>query len=362
MELDLEQITLSLPAVDESYDWQGVKFDIYLAKNFFTDKWRNESLRNLVLKCREAFHRYGKVALEDSYDDKSLVSIVGVSYLVAERPVKEWITVRLIPASGEPFLSEDLEVEFSNQKKLYDLIKEKLFYNQDDSIQRIFTISRFCGIAPYFQDNFQLVENKQKIKFTALSFVLLCRFSLKYFNLPDKHVYVTAMFHHHIFERIFFFKHNNNQTYLELPDTYETLSVHPDSLKIFFPGEISFRHPTYFFRIKELVIWIKKMLIQEKISVVTLKSVLKKEIDWDNVEQQLLDNKLELIKQLSSLGDIVSGDEILPGNICSREQLRKILEEEVPRSLILKLVHQSDLEQKINKFLADLNFLNNYEQ
>ena len=362
MELDLKQIVLSLPTADESYNWQDVKFDIYLAKNFFTDQWQNQSLRNLVLKCRESFHRYGKVALEDSYDDKSLVSIVGVSYFIDERQVKEWLTIRFVPAHGEPFLSEDLQIEFINQKKLYDLIKEKLFYNADDSTKRLFTISRFCGIAPYFEDNFQSVENQNKIKFTAISFSLLCKFSLKYFSLPDKHVYITAMFHHNIFKRLAFVNHNNLQACLELPDTHETLLVHSDSLQTIFPGEVAFRHPTYFFRIRELVVWVKKMLVEDKLNNATLLSVLKTEIDWDKIDQQLIDNKLVIVKQLSALGDLLSGDEILLNSRCDRQQLRQMLRDEVPLSLLFKLAYQLDLEQRIDRFLADLKFFNNYEQ
>src|SRR3989339_40632 len=358
---NLEQISLSLPVADESYDWQGVKFDIYLAKKFYSEQWENEPLRALVLKCRESFHRYGKVAVEDGYDNKSLVSIVGVSYLVDERLVKEWLTIRLVPAQGEPVLSEDLQVEFLDQKKLFDLIKEKLFYNQENSAQRLFTISRFCGIAPYYQDNFQPVSDQKKIKFTALSFVLLCKFSLKFIDLTDKHVYITAMFHHNIFERVIYLKHNDQQAYLELPDTHETLSVNPESLRSFFPGDVVFRHPTYFFKIKELILWVKKMLAEGKINSDTLQLFLKTEIDWDNAQRQLLDNKLALVNQLSSLGDLLSGDELLANSSCNRKQLRQLLEEEVPKSLILKLIYQSDLERRVEKFLTDLNFFNKYE-
>lgn len=361
MILNLEQISLLLPVADESFDWQGVKFDIYLAKKFNTDQWQDESLRSLVLKCRESFYRYGKVALEDGYDNKSLICIVGASYLVEERLVKEWLTIRLVPAQGEPMLSEDLQVEFLDQKKLYELIKEKLFNSQENSAQRLFTISRFCGIAPYFQDSFQPLQNQKKIKFTALSFALLCNFSLKYINYSDKHVYITAMFHHNIFERIIYLKHNAQEAYLELPDTHETLSVHPDILKSFFPGDVVFRHPTYFFKIKELILWVKKMLSEGKINNDTLRLILKKEIDWDIAHQQLVNNKLAVVSQLSSLGDLLSGDEFLDDGLFTRKQLRLLLEEEVPKSLVLKLIHQSDLEQRVEKFLADLNFFNKYE-
>ncbi len=341
MKIDLEQTIQSLPVADESYDWQGIKFDIYLAKNFFDNQWCNDALRLLVLKCRESFHRYGDVAVEDGYDKKSLVTIVGVSYLVNERLVKEWITIRLVPAFGEPFLSEDLQVKFADEQSLFEKIKEKLLPDNNDTEKRLFTISRFCGIAPYYQDSFQSVEGSKKIKFTLLSFILLCRFSLNRVSLVDRHFFITAMFHHNIFERLGFFKYGDKQSLFELPDIHETLSVDLEGLKIFNPGPVSFRHPTYFFRIKELLVWVKKMIDDGKINNV----VLKNEINWEEIEKDLNENKLNVITRFASLGELLGDD-----------NLKKSLTAEVPLSLILKLIHQAELEIKISKFLDDLNF------
>ncbi len=350
MKLDIEQIIPFLPTADESYQWEGVKLDIFLAKNFYTDEWQNESLRLLVLKCRESFYRYGDVEVEDNYDKKSLISIIGVSYLFGNRLVKEWITIRLVPAEGAPSLSEDLHVEFDNHKKLFQLIKEKILFDRKDSEKRLFTVSRFCGISPYFEDDFRFVAESKKIKFTLLSFVLLCKFSMKYIALDDKHYYFTAMFHHNIFDKLGFFHHRDKKIEFSLPDTFKTLSMDQDELNTFFPGPVAFRHPTYFFRIKELVLWIKSMLNENKIDPDSLNLILKTKIDWIEIEKRLFENKLEVVTQLSALGVLFED-----------LNLRNLLRREVPLSLILKLIHQSELQQKINNFLAEINFSTKYE-
>jgi len=128
-----------------------------------------------------------------------------------------------------------------------------------------------------------------------------------------------------------------------LTDIHETLSIEKTEATNFFPGQVAFHYPTYFFRIKELVAWVKKMAIGGHLTNHHL--ILESDDEWSEIEKTLNENKLRIVSKFAKLGELLVD-----------EKIKESLIEEVPLALLLKLSHQSELLKRIGVFLKDINF------
>ncbi|MFA6423722.1 MAG: hypothetical protein WCV83_00210 [Candidatus Magasanikbacteria bacterium] len=338
-----------LPTPDKVYDWQGIRWEIFLAKNF-SSQWVNETTHNLVLKCRQSFERYGEISLEDDYDNKSLVLLARVHFENENGQQEEFFSLRLIPAQGEPFLTEDLQVILHGGGNLYELIKDKLHFGHSESHKYIFTISRFCGLS-------LIPSNQNHLKHTTLSLVILWLFALEGVPKPHKDIAITAMFNRHIFSKVSRLKINNKEFVLSLPEIHETLSLSIENFGNFFPGPVAFHYPAYFFNLPELISWFRKIFDDKKINLDTIKHCWGTEIDWVQIEKELSHDKMAVIKKMHGLGKMLNGCTPLPGCKLNSVELRNDLEEAVKSSLVLKLIKLEDLEKILKKFLDNISFI-----
>jgi hypothetical protein len=354
-EVAIKKIISQLPPADKVYTWQGVTWEIYLAKNFFVSEWENEATHAMVLECRKSFKRYGEIRLIDDFDNKSLVLLTRVCFERNGVSQEEFFSLRLIPAQGEPFLTEDLKITFFDGRSLHEIIKEKLFFNQSKIEENLFTISRFCGFS--LGDRIDVNNTcSQKLKFTTISFVLMWRLALENLSHLKKNIYFTAMFNQDMFNKLSKYKIDNQETVLFLPEISEIIAMAVENFKNFSPGPVAFHYPTYFFHLSELFFWLKKILSEKKISMNTVKHFLQQEIDLEQVEGHLSSNKIAVIEKLCWLGKMLNTSEALPGSDLSSAQLRADLEKSVSRPLVLKIVGLNDLESRLKKFLNDLGF------
>lgn len=354
-EVEIKKIINQLPTAHKVYARDGVEWKIYLAKDFFVPNWKDEAVRKVVLECRKSFRRYGEIHLEDEFDIKSLVLLIQVNFDIDGTPQQEFFSLRLVPASGEPFLTEDLKITFLDGKNLYEIMRERLSFGQSQVEENIFTISRFCGFSLVGRSNTDIYQS-QKLRFTTISLVLMWLFALNNLSKMAESTYLTAMFNQDIFNKLSRCKFNNRESDLFLPEISETMAGSSDFFKIFSPGPVAFHYPTYFFHLPQLVSWLKKIMIEKKITIDTIKHFLQMEIDWVQLEEYLLSNKIAVIKKLSGLGKMLNSTEALPGSDLDSAQLRADLAKSATHPLVLKLIKLKDLEDRLKKFLNDLNF------
>jgi len=351
---EIQQLINKLPVADEVYSWQKVKWKIYIAKNFSSHNWGDEVVHKLVLECRKSFRRYGDIALDDAFDKKSMVVLLQADFEKDNICQTEFFSLRVIPASGEPVLTEDLQITFRNGKNLYTIIKERLFFGQSEIENNVFTLSRFCGF--HVSDQLDDISDKQRLKFTTVALSLMWWFSLK--HLPDigGEVYLTAMFNREIFNKLSKFNFDGQEKKLLLPEVEETILMPSNSLKNFSPGAVAFHYPAYFFHLPRLVEWLKKMVSDNKISKLDLNHFLQKEVDLIKLEKQLTGNKIEVIEHLSGLGKLLNSPDVLPVSNTKSAALRDDLESSVEQPLTLKIVKLDRLHSILKNFLDDLNF------
>ncbi len=355
MHLHTTELAGLLPGSQKKYNWQGVEFDLYIAKDFGVDNWRSAELKQLVLNCRQAFERYGEISLEDDLDKKSAVLLVRARYSEAGKQMEEWFSMRFVQANGHPFLTEDLLVKFKDGKNLFEIIKNKYYTTDQEAANNIFTISRFCGTAPYNTDDLS-GENNFKRRFTALAFYLMALLALENVFEKEKIFHITAMFHNSIFERLRIFHWKDLKHSFDFDFVHEVLEIPQEYMIDFSPGPVALRYPTYFFHLSKLVAWIKKAIEEKKISHHTVNHYLQKEVDMNDVEISLENNRIKGVKSLSNLGLIFTGSDKLVHSEYTGDELGKELEQEVEKTLVLNIFTSVGLRNKINEFLEKLNF------
>lgn len=350
---EIQSLSKKLPKPEKSYAWQGVNFDLYIAKNFNTSKWLNQQLKGIVLLCRKSFKRYGNVPLVDEYDKKSLIILVRINYAENNKRLTEWFTLRVISANGKPDMTEDLLLQFENGKKLYDIIKEKFYPNTDGS-KSIFTLSRFCGSTVYLQNGLKATDFKRR--FTNIAFVLMGFLATE--NLTSKFAdfHLTAMFHHNIMERLKHFEWEGKKAKFNFDEIFDVLGLAPEGLKKLSPGNIAYYYPTYFFRLEQLINWLKVLQNEGKLSAQTFNHYLKNELNWVEIDDHATANKIKVVKKLSGLGALFTAKKKIHDSDLSGDDLRARLNNEVEKTLVLNVFSNKSFEKKIQSFLKDLNF------
>ncbi len=355
LNVDIEEIkthTNYLPAPFQVFEKGGVKCEVFIAKNLHTDKWEDSHLHSLVLLCRRSFLRYGKVLSEDGFDKKALVLLARTKYMMGGHITEEWLSIRFIPATGEPYLSEDLKLKLSSGKTFFEVIKEKLFSNSDQASDFLLTISRICGILPYNISEGKFIA--KKLQYTALTSAWTFLVMTNILQTENKYQYVTALFHQNIFRYIKQRENNDNTAILDLPNAHEVLKLpgsYFDNIEV---GDTAYFFPTYFYNLQNLVDWLKKIIDDGLVQEGVINKFLLKPIDWKVVESQLKNDKVSLVRSLSGLGNFLAFDGRIDGVGCSGDELRKKLELEVAKSFSLKLFSRQDLKNKIQLFLEEL--------
>lgn len=178
----IRELTKKLPKAVRCCQFGSAKFEIYRAKNLFSKKWVDPVLKALVIEARKSYCRYGDTLPLDEYDTKSAIYLVRAIYPkpASRGNVEEWLSTRLVPASGHPDGIEDLSL-FSFSKytskeswPVHQLIKEKLF-NGSSWKKYLVASSRTCGIKPFWRSGNGVGALDSGNKHTPICFALIHR-------------------------------------------------------------------------------------------------------------------------------------------------------------------------------------------
>lgn len=252
---------VTLPTPVREYQFGDVHFFVYKVKDKKERIFPNEALYSLLQEARRSYLRYGQVPLTDSYDEKSSIYLTRVVYPHTVDnvafPIEEWVSVRFVPASGNPLLSEDLDVCVYQNQPLTLSLRKTLFPNRIDPLKHLVTISRICRIAPrvptenvFFTGTFI----PQKNTYTALAFTAMNKVFLEESEKNGDEIdFFTALAREELFEKVLHFERGEKKAIFPFaaaenilnPDKKHRLRINRNIL--------SYRHPGYFLNLEELI-------------------------------------------------------------------------------------------------------------
>lgn len=356
----------TLPEPIEKYQKNDIYFSVYKAKDYFEDKWVDEKLKKIVLKLRGTFLRYGDVPLLDQYDKKSSIYLVKAHNIMEtadEREIvcDEWLSVRFVPAEGEPSLSEDLDVCKINNLPFVTALKQPTFKNKKSyEVEDIVTISRLCGMKNVNFDN-KNIDNfvmPNKLHYTQYSFAVLCNtflHDIEKNKLPFK--LVTCLMRPDFVKKFMILNNEDNNVIkfpLKLAENFLGLSKNSVTID---RNILSYKYPGYFFRSAQLLKFLHKIIRDKKISITSLKRYLGKDFDIEILNKMFYKSKLEFLNKIFGLGDLFSVKGKIPGSTITGEELRDMLDKEVGDAPNMYLMDVRLWNENIRNLMKDLGII-----
>ncbi len=345
---EIREISIYLPKPINTENIGNTKFEIYLAKKLFKPQWDDQILRRLVVEARKTYKEYYGDDINEInlYDDKSAVYLVCTSYNYRnpqgkEFPVKEWFSLRFIPATGEPTMNEDLNFYiFNDDLKKYSLLeifrqRLKPFLKLSDTqiMERLITLSRFCAIRPYPSLNGN--EGLKNNKHSTISFALMNRqFLLDIVNMRLNIQFMTCQVHTHMSDKLLTYSANKQIRSFPFTHAYKQLDLLPNFIRISRnkKGVYAYKFPGYFLSLKNLVNTLEFLSQQNKLPINIIKEYLDKEIDFIKI----LNNPK--IYHFRKMGELFTKNGKIPGTNLTGEELRNLLDKNVEDGPTLRIM------------------------
>lgn len=264
----LRGANLTLPSPAREYQFGDARFFVYKVKDKSERNFPQKELHTLLLEARKTYLRYGDVALTDSYDEKSSIYLTRIVYHYqvdnVSIPLEEWVSVRFVPASGDPISTEDLDACVYNNRPLSESLHKMLLSDKPEPLKHLVTISRICRIVPrvpvdnvFFSGNFL----PQKNKYTALAFTAMNEVFLEESkNRGEEYHYFTALAKPELFEKVLHFQTNTTKVYFPFSPASEILQLKNDERLRIHRSLLSYRHPGYFLHLEEMIALLEKLI------------------------------------------------------------------------------------------------------
>lgn len=362
---DLRRIEKDLPAPSYTERIHDTTFEIFVVKHAFSDIWKNDLLRRLIVEARKTYRSlYGEIPLIDEYDKKSVIYLVKSSYAlsVGSVPIQcaEWLTVRFVPAGDSPVSNEDLDFYlYKGTHPIFDVLLKKIkeFKTGDinNARSKIVALSRLSAIRPYPLDTVIASETKKyfatnKRNFhTALSFALVNKYFLQYakeLKLPIQ--FITCQMHEKTTKKTLSHALSNEVKLLDFVPLYRQLGVKRASLVAINrnnPQVYIYRYPGYFLDIAHLSKTLRYLLRKKRLTPQTIQSYLDKDV---LLEDMLRDPKIHHFRHMGKL--FMAKGEISPEQLTG-EELRSILSNRVQDGVKLYLMRTTAWEKSVNDMI-----------
>ena len=336
-------------------DIDNARFYLYKAKDFFNNKWLSEEIKSAIEICRKEFLRYGPVPMFDKYDDNALVYLVRVEYPSLEDislMVEEWLSIRFIPSTGREEELEDFYVTSIGGKKASDVIESYIENKVNGIWNHSLSISRLCGVSPFSKDSFvnkDLLPRRQQ--FTAISFALMVKECMKECDKQDKdYLFFVSRFRKDMIEKMMYYNKDGNNIPLSFKTVHETLGL-PENLLVTFDRDVwSYKCPGYHLDLNQLLDLFEYLVEQGHMSHETIKYYTKFEGDFFKIREKN-SSYVSLVRQLCSLGDLLTIKGDLHGSSLTGEELRRHVDEKVDDAPLLFLHPFDWWKEEVELFL-----------
>ncbi len=363
---DFHQIEQRFPSPVRRYCWGTAVFDIYQAKQFYDAAWGHEAVRAMVRQARRAYCRYGNVPLEDAYDSKALVYLCRVQfpYNALASPeqknilLKEWLSIRFIPADGEPASTEDLDQFLYARRPIRHWFEERLGGSDNLFLRKILTISRICGIPPHLA---QPGTASTALLPTSLQYTALAFFFLNHHLFTELHFnniqYVTGVFSEVLLHKIIMALRQQAYPSFTMPAAEDQIGCSPEHITLD-RSVMAHQFPGYFLNVYQLVALLQRLYWQGKLTIATFACYAPHFFSAILQSWQRFSYK-ELLQALQGIGNLLTVVGPIPHSLLTGEELRALVEKEVADGSRLRIVSTSQWRFSIEesfKALAATHF------
>ncbi len=336
-------------------------FSVYQAKEI-NGSWTDLLLKRIVQEARKSYSDvYGDIALLDSYDHKSAVYLIQISYFTPTKsgiplPSEEWFSLRFIPAEGLPNLIEDLtfyQARYVGQNiPVWSLI-QSLLPGKQSHPRNFNAISRFCAIRPYaadpkkqaiFEDNVLLHKNPLGNRFAALSFALINK---EFLSHPETSAsYLTSQMHVHMTDKILSVPAMSAERKMAFTPAYVTLGMSSASeISLDRNNPQVFSYPGYFLNLRELVGCFQYLVEKELLSEKTLDHYFQPSYSFATVLKE------PHMYHMRNIGRLLTIHGRIPNERLTGEELRSILNERVKDGPQLRIMKTADWNRSVSDII-----------
>ncbi|MDP3697665.1 MAG: hypothetical protein Q8R55_06695 [Candidatus Taylorbacteria bacterium] len=345
-------ITSGLSKPHSSYAIKGVIFNIYLAKKWGSSKWMDPCLRKLTLEFRLAYLRYGNRSLLDKYDIKAGIYLISAEYKVRDNQgkshaVKEWLSIRFVPARGRPNGSGELEIYYFGNKRLDQIAKQKLFKGDIKFQDHIFSSSRMCGVSPYFVKE---EDETEEIDISKHNHIPICfaliqhQFITDYFKTGKMSGYISEIIRNDFAAKALTFKRGKIKCGSPSIPAHKTLNLDPSKIKLN-RKVYTYKFPTYWLNIGRLIALISTLIKDKILSDKSVKYYLKINADFKDLIKN--GSASEMIK----LSNLLTVNGKIKYSKLTGVRLRSLIDQNVDDGPELKLTGIKTWNLGINKIL-----------
>ncbi len=302
-----------------------VLFRIYLAKNLYNSKWNSALLKKITLEARHSYLRYGQVPLIDNYDKNAEVYLCRVTYA----PMEEWLCVRFVPGSAASIFLEDLSGYFYKGKSISRLIKQKLFFGKNNWQRKLVSMSRLCGISPYFFGVGKKTKPSNSLKYSGQALALVNNHFFSKHNFS----YLSAVLRPELLKKIL---HPNPKASLFLPEAHKTLGCRPEEIYLN-RNLFAYHFPGYFLNLFQMIRLLEKLIQEKKLTVNAVKKYVK--MYAPDFNKKLKNKKYaEILKSTAGLDKLLLARGRIAGAKINGNELRDLVEKNVDDGPELKII------------------------
>ena len=318
-----------LPPPVNSLEINGIRFEIYLAKDLYNSAWNGECLQSLVLRARESYGRYGNVPLIDEYDSKSAIYLARAMYFEKseqeEYLVEEWISLRFVPGDREPNGIDVLNLYWHRKKPASHWV-EKFLRLRNLGFHNLISGSRLCGISSFISDGSDQLKFGEKRrsdhKYTPVCFALLHK---QFFEDCKREGldfdYFVVATSDRLLEGFMRLEFQGEKYGPACVKAEETLGLQPGKIKLK-RDDFIYQYPLYFLDQNQIVMILKNLISEGIISEETLKCYFGGAIS----SQEFLSGTRIRIEKLRNLGNLLTEKGAIKGAKISGVQLRRMLD------------------------------------
>ena len=320
----------------------GVNVAVYEAKPLYKDQWLSVAARDLTMKARRAYDRYGNMPHADYYDAKSAIYLASAQYSRycdvddTDHQVREWLSMRFIPGDGFPQGTSDFDEcsADADNESLALAVQKKLLPGADDIFSHFITMSRVCRITALQDDTDTCTFPPRKLAHAALLFALINNVFYQSYKAAQQFSYITGLYRSEVIEKSLTTAHGNSRIPVFVPATTTLGYQEHDAVKI--DRRVSaFRYPSYFLDMKGIVRILATFYQTGRISLKTLQNCFPS----DDAVEKVVHGVLPDLKDMGSLGHLLTAPNYVPGSYISGDELRDSINrtvEDGPRLFIMK--------------------------
>lgn len=325
-----------------------VATDVFIAKDFFSSGWSSNHLRDIVFETRKSYQIYGHVPLSDEYDFKSRIYVARAVYKCdCGQKREKWLSFRLIPGNGTPLLFEDLLIFKNFETSIQDIIKLQFFDGSDDYYRNVVSISRFCTLKMNCCECIPKYKNLTSLLFavsikSCMSDKEKCRYE-----------YATGLFKKEMLEKIMVLNWNDNEYRINLKSDKKYNGLNAEYGFQIDRSYFSYRYPSYFLKLDQLVDCMKKLMDEGQITNECLEYYFGDKLIFDYYHDPSI-NYYEKIGKLDGFGKLLTEEYGIKGSNIDANSVRDRIDQYVDDDPQLYFMNSTELKSEIDTFLNEI--------